>query len=148
MAMFAFGGRRKVRGFRGDEQEVGELALHIQCAWRITQAERIIVASSDLYYPADYCEGREIPPEFDWDRDPNRLDALIRQLFEKTGSEYVVQSVNARAAGILHIGLTRELCMDLLPDVSLNMEHWRLFAHGKHPHFVVTGSGIEVEPSD
>src|SRR5712691_8128852 len=82
MATFDFGQRRKVLGFRGNEKEVGELALHVQCAWRITRTDRVVVGSSDLNYPADYREDEAVPSDFDWDRDPNRRDKLLRLLFE------------------------------------------------------------------
>jgi hypothetical protein len=145
MATFDFGQRRKVLGFRGNEKEFGELALHVQCAWRVTRADRIVVGSRDLYYPADYREDEAVPSEFDWDRDPNRRDKLLTLLFENGAKEFVVERVAVGAAGSLHIELSENLALDIFPNDSLSDEHWRLFNPGTHgEHFVVTGSGIEM----
>src|SRR5215813_2282460 len=49
---FVFGERRTVKDSHDNPKEVGEYSLHVQCAWRITQADRGLVGSRDLYYPA------------------------------------------------------------------------------------------------
>jgi hypothetical protein len=48
MAMFDFGKRRISPDFRGNPREVGDLALHVQCAWRITRDDLVLVGSNDL----------------------------------------------------------------------------------------------------
>src|SRR5260370_30724506 len=78
LASFQFRARSKVSGFRNVTKEVGEYALHVQCAWRIAREDRVIVGSRDLYYPADFLEEEEVPPEFDWDRDPNLRDKRLQ----------------------------------------------------------------------
>src|SRR5579884_3011058 len=40
-------GPRKWRTRRGQTYEVGMYALHVQCAWHLTQAQHILVASGD-----------------------------------------------------------------------------------------------------
>jgi hypothetical protein len=77
MAMFDFGNRRQSVAWGGAKKEVGELALHVQCTWRIAREDCVIVGSRDIQYPADYPDDDEIPAEFDWDRDPTRLDKLV-----------------------------------------------------------------------
>jgi hypothetical protein len=146
LASFAFGERKEVPSSRGGTKAVGEFALHVQCAWRITREDRVLVGSRDLYYPADYGdENREISPDFDWDRDPNRRDKLLRLLFEDGGRLFVVEAVEAGTAGSLHIGLGDGYCLDVFPDDSLNDERWRLFRPGVgEPHFVVTAHGLET----
>ena len=68
LASFAFGERREAPSSGGGARPVGEFALHVQCAWRITRGDQVLVGSRDLYYPASYGdENREIPPDFDWD---------------------------------------------------------------------------------
>lgn len=146
MATFAFGQRRKVPDRHGGEREVGDYALHVQCAWRITRDDRVVVGNRDLYYPADYRDvSEEIPPEFNWDRSPNRRDRLLRSLFESNVRGFTVEAVEVRAAGGLQVMLVDGLRLDVLPHDSLNHEHWRLFRPGVDaPHFVLTGSGIEA----
>jgi hypothetical protein len=145
LASFQFGSRSKVPGFRNTIKEVGEFALHVQCAWRIAREDRVIVGSRDLYYPADSSGDEEIPPEFDWDRDPNLRDKQVQSLFADDTVEFTVLSVEAGAAGSLSISLSGNLFLHIFPYDSLSHEHWRLFdPRTDSPHFVVTGSGIEA----
>jgi hypothetical protein len=60
---FLFGSSRTVTNFKGETRVVGEYALHVQCAWRIRDSARIIVASNDLYEPTEVIEDSE---NFDW----------------------------------------------------------------------------------
>ena len=140
MATFQFGSRVKTLDLKGDPAEVGEYALHVQCAWRIARGDRVAVASRDLYYPADCGEDEDVPPEFDWDHNPNRRDRLIGVLFENGRREFLVEGVEAGLAGSLHVALSDSLSLDVFPDDSFDGEHWRLFRPDKHArHFVVTG---------
>jgi len=140
MAMFDFGARRKVIDSRGTEKDSGELALHVQCAWRITRGARILVGSRDIHYPSTYSEGQEISNDFDWERDTTRLDALLQALFDAGTKEFVVQRVEVGDAGKFIAVLSGELSLEVFPDDSLPLEHWRLFIPQAHqPHFVVAG---------
>jgi hypothetical protein len=145
MATFDFGQRRTSVNWKGDPREVGELALHVQCAWRIVQKDRIVVGSRDLYYPAEYSDGDPVPENFDWERHPNRRDKLLASLFEMGARRFTVSRVEVGTVGSLHIILSDDLSLDLFPHDSLNAEHWRLFEPDKEgPHFVLTGRGIET----
>lgn len=146
MATFAFGQRRRAPDRHGGEREVGEYALHVQCAWRITRNDQVVVGSRDLYYPADYDDVNEgMPPEFDWERDPNRRDKLLVSLFKNGTRKFNVKEVAVGSAGSLHIELDDGYCLDVFPDDSLDHERWRLFRPGvDEPHLVVTATGIEV----
>ena len=139
MATFQFGKRKKIIDLRGDGREVGEFRLHVQCAWRIAREDRIIVASRDIYYPADYHEEKGIPEQFDWDRDPERRTKLLAALFENDTREFIARSVAGGSAGSLRITLSDQLALELFPDDSLGDEYWRFFRTGQGPHFVVTG---------
>jgi len=56
-----------------------------------------------------------------------------------------VLAVDIGPANSLYIALSDDLSLDLFPYDSLQVEHWRLFEPDKDkPHFVVTGSGVEV----
>lgn len=144
MAMFDFGEQRKVMDSQGREKEVGELALHVQCHWRIAGETRVLVGSRDINYPAEYSEGGDIPPEFDWDLEPSRLDKLLRQFFEEHAEGLIVENVHVGDAGSLRIALGGNLSLELFPDDSLDGEHWRLFVPvGREPHLVVRAGLIE-----
>ena len=144
MASFDFGARRQVQGRRGTTI-VGEYAFHVQCTWRITQEEELLVGSHDLFYPEDYeDDSKDLPPDFDWDRDPTRRDKLIRLLFDNGTREFIVQTIQVGAAGSLHIALSDGISLDVFPDRSLVREHWRLFRPGvDERHFVFTGWEIK-----
>jgi hypothetical protein len=47
----------------GNLETVGEFALHIQCAWRLSQGDKIIVGSADRLTPRG--PPSEIPDDFD-----------------------------------------------------------------------------------
>jgi hypothetical protein len=64
----------------------------------------------------------------------------------RTGTkEFIVQKVEVRDAGSLHIALSEDLSLEVFPDNSITDEYWRLFEPGeKKPHFVVTGIGART----
>lgn len=144
MAIFHFGERRPTRDFYGKPVEVGEHALHIQCAWRIAEQERVIVGSADLYYPPELAAKDAIAHvEGDWDKG-NRRDELLKILFENGTRSFAVHSVEVGLAASLHIFLSDGLCLDVIPDDSLPHEHWRLLRPDSgESDFVVSGQGVE-----
>jgi hypothetical protein len=145
LAAFQFGERRASTTYKGEPCEIGEYALHVQCGWRITQNEKVVVASRDLYYPADYDENREFPANFNWDiQGGNRRDRLIQEFFQNVTRSYLVESAEAGNAGALRLVLEQDLSLEVFPDDSFDGEHWRLFEPDMdRPHFVVSGAGIE-----
>jgi hypothetical protein len=142
LTSFHFGKKEQTRTFRGELAQVGEYALHVQCAWRIARGEKVVVGSADLYYPPDLTVER-IPKNFDWDKAPNRLDKLLRLLFEGDKQQFIVQGVEVGTAGSLHITMDDNLSLDVLPNNSLSDEHWRLFKpSSEEPHFVLSGDSL------
>lgn len=139
---FEFGQRKSVTGFRGNPKTVGDYALHVQCAWRISRSGEIIVGSRDLYYPPD--ETTDEPTDFDWEHSPNRRDTRIAELFQNETREFFVQQVQVGVAGSFSLILDDGYVLDVFPHDSLSSEHWRLFKPSTdEPHFVVTGKGLE-----
>jgi hypothetical protein len=144
LAWFHFGQRRTVTDSRGDSKEVGEYALHLQCAWRIVQGEKIIVASRDLYYPTGSVTP-EVSSGFHWDvQGANRLDERLQQ-FMKEASLFVV-GAEAGRGGALQVFLGNDTALEVFPYDSFDGEHWRLFRpYADESHFVVGGAGILKE---
>jgi hypothetical protein len=140
---FQFGRRKIVQDSRGDRREVGEYALHVQCAWRIRQEDHIVVASRDLYDPPEESDDR--PDNFNWDvQGGNRRDKRIAELFLGETRQFLVQMVEVGAAGSFTIGLDGDYALDVFPDDSSSGEYWRIFKpYAKEPHFVVTRKGLE-----
>jgi hypothetical protein len=142
----AFGQRRTIQDFRGESREVGEYALHVQCAWRFVQDEKILAGNRDLYYPRGYKDQRdEFPKEFNWDvQGANRCDEMLAELFAGAAKQFVVLRVNAGQAGELALLLEGDVTLQIFPNDSLVGEHWRLFRPGSNaPHWVYTGNGLE-----
>jgi hypothetical protein len=138
---FSFGQRRTVKGPRGTK-EVGEYALHIQCAWRITHGDQVVVGSHDLYYPS---EERDTPVnEFDWDvQGANLRDRRIAELFQNETRQFLVREVEVGKSGTFSIIFDDEYVMDVFPDNSRNGEHWRMLKpYADEPHFVVSGKEL------
>ncbi|HEV8492919.1 MAG TPA: hypothetical protein VGR76_11640 [Candidatus Angelobacter sp.] len=142
----AFGQRQTIQDFRGKPREVGEYALHVQCAWRFAQNEKVLVGNRDLYYPRGYKNPREeIPRDFNWDvQGANRCDEVLATLFAGGTKQFVVQRVETRQAGELALLLEGGLTLQIFPNDSLEGEHWRLFRPGSDaPHWVYTGNVLE-----
>jgi hypothetical protein len=140
---FQFGQRKTVKGARGDTKEVGEYALHVQCAWRIRHSDRVVVASRDLYHPASETDGPV--HDFNWDvQGANRRDKLMAELFQNGTPEFVVQQVSVGNAGAFTVVFDDDYALDVFPDDSSQDEHWRLFKpYTEESPFVLSGSGVE-----
>lgn len=139
---FEFGQRRTVTGFRGETKEVGEYALHVQCAWRITRDDEVIIGSRDLYFPPAETDDE---PMADGEHKPNRLDVRIAELFQNEMRQFVVREVRVHNAGSFTLVLNDGYALDVVPHDSLSHEHWRFFRpYVEGPHFVVTGKGLET----
>lgn len=145
MAAFQFGAKRQTTDFLSKPLEVGEYALHVQCAWRITTNEQVLVGNADLYYPPDLTI-ENTPPEYDWDRGPNRRDELLARFFKHGTLDFVVKRIDVGNAGALFIVMNDGLSLELFPNDSLTNEHWRLFKpRSNEPHFVFSGKGISED---
>jgi hypothetical protein len=143
---FQFGQRRTVKSALGGAKQVGEYALHVQCAWRIRHKGQVIVGSRDLYYPPE--EGVDRPADFDWDvQGANRRDKCIGQLFQTETRQFLVLEVEVGEAGSFTIILADDYALDVFPDDSLSGEHWRIFKpYAEEPRFIVTGHAVETWP--
>jgi hypothetical protein len=141
---FQFGERRTVKGFRGMAKEVGEYALHVQCAWRIRHGDQVVVGSRDLYVPPEASEAGV--DDFNWDvQGANRRDKRIAELFQNETRQFMVKQVQVGEAGSFTITLDHEYALDVFPDDSLDDEHWRIFQPSKEAHdSVVSGSGLNT----
>ncbi|MBZ5643035.1 MAG: hypothetical protein LAO19_09770 [Acidobacteriia bacterium] len=143
MACFDFGQRRLRLDRHGKEREIGEYALHVECAWRMIEGDRVVVGRQDLYYPAEYDEGAPYPDNFDWEHDPNRHDKLLDILFKNCTREFLVAGVEVGAAGSFRLLLADKFSLEVIPTNSLVGEQWRLFEPGREKqHFVVSGKDL------
>ena len=142
MQMFQLGDRRSAKNHRGETREVGEYALHLQCAWRIRGPQGIVVGSGDLYYPKGDFD--EVPADFDWQKENRRDERLTALLTTGAEKPLLVEGVSADEAGGFILDMSGGFRLEVFPADSSPDEYWRLFRPGElGSHFVVTGRGIE-----
>ena len=130
------------------EQPTGEYALHVSCAWRLSSPTGILVASGDLFTPADADAELET---FDWDvPGANWWDARMGALADaQAASPPTVNTFVADALGGFRLVLSGLMELDVFPDSApaphVETEYWRLLRPGHpDPHVVVGTSGIEL----
>ncbi|MDW4511809.1 hypothetical protein R7236_25890 [Priestia megaterium] len=133
---------------RGKTEELAEYALDIQCSWRITKDNKILVGSQDFYSPRT--GWNEKNDDFDWDvQGNNRFDERIESFIENAKEHVTVERVEPDEIGGLKIFLSQGYLLEVFPDTSEDDEYsefWRFFNRRENsPHFVVTGNGIENE---
>jgi hypothetical protein len=150
LSTFQFGPRHmRTRRRDGRSYEVGTYALHVQCAWHLADAQHILVASRDRYYPRGDPDDESLDQDtFRWDQPgANRCDERLEQFFKKyETTPVIVQTIQADNLGGMTIKLSQNHTLVVFPDDSLDGEYWRFFQTEKDlPHFVVTGHGIEDE---
>jgi len=121
----------------------GESSLHIQCPWRIALHDKIVVASSDVFFPGD---DREDIEDFDPDEETSLFETRIAAWFDSEDAESrIVESVHADALGGFLMRMRGGATLEAFPAHSMHgnySEYWRLLRPGAR-HFVVSGSGIE-----
>jgi hypothetical protein len=127
----------------------GEYALHIQCFYRLSCGNEIILAKSDLYEPSSIILNK---PDFDWDSfdyddiGNNRLDEIIAtRLNELEG--FIVDTIQVTKFGDIIITFTNGFLLEgYSDDSSKDSEFWRFFKSGlDEPHLVINGTGIEKD---
>lgn len=141
---FHFGACRPTVDPRGRPRTSADYALHVQCAWRIIQAGAIAVASRDRYVPAG--DPEDDPPGFEWDRaGANLCDERIATLRSRIAADPpTVRRIESLGAGAFRIVLERDLAIEVIPDRSGQVEHWRLFRPGRDDaHVTCVGQSIE-----
>ncbi|HET8844652.1 MAG TPA: hypothetical protein VFN35_24490 [Ktedonobacteraceae bacterium] len=152
---FQFGPGRWRTNLRGQASEVRTYALHVQCAWHLAKAHRLIAASGDLSFPP----GEESKNANPLERDPYQWPKKERTLLDEQLCHFflqyekmpvVVQGLQANDLGGLNITLSDDHILTIFPDTSSDdEEYWRFFQPATDlPHFVVTAQGIERQEEE
>jgi len=129
----------------GTKNNIGEFALHLQCPWRLTNENEIIVGNGDLYQQADetadYDENYDYF-EFNANLRDVRLDKLIK---DKT---ITIISAKADKFGGLEICFENNITLTVFPDLAskADNENWRLidFRNEKSKHLESWTTGYET----
>lgn len=140
-----FGDMVLVKRRKGTEQ-LAEYSLHIQCAWRITKGNKILVASRDFYYPNSNWDDEN--GDFDWDvQGNNRFDEKTKHLIEEVKGKLIVERVDSDDIGGFKVHLSDKYVLEAFPDNSDEdeySEYWRFFnMKDDSLHFVVGANGIQ-----
>ena len=110
--------------------------INIQCSWRITTEDRIVVASRDIYLPRTGLKNDE---NFDWEqKGNNKFDERIDEFKKEFKSNLVISRLSADQFGGLKIYFDSDINLEIFPDDSFQEEFWRFMVYeGKSKHFVV-----------
>lgn len=134
------------------ESEVGAFTLQIACAWRIAGPTAILVASGDLFTPADDAAELET---FDWDiPGASWWDHRMTEVASMLATNVVVTTFLADSYGGVRLVCSGGIEIELFPNSSaaphVETEFWRLFRSGDSDPYVAVGTtGVElVQPSD
>ena len=124
------------------------ITLRVACAWRVTDGERVLVGSGDLFTPAD---PDEEPETFDWEpAGASWLDVRLGELAEKraAGAPPALARVEVDPFGGARLALTDGLVLELFPNSTptghVSTEFWRLTGAGVDD-LVVGTFGLERE---
>lgn len=147
LLILEFGESHRVR-----DDEIGTYTLQVACAWRIAGPTAILVASGDLFTPAD--ENAELET-FDWDvPGASWWDSRMKEIAESLAESVTLTTFLADSYGGVRLVCTGGLEIELFPNSSpaphVESEFWRLTRTGESEQCVVVGStGIQlVQPTD
>ena len=150
MLWLQLGERRMRPDVQLGRREVGAYALHVSCPWRLVGPEGLVVASGDLFTPADPLADLE---DFEWDAPgANWCDVRLQAFIAATAdAPLAVSVVSADELGSLRLFFGDQFVLDVFPDSSyaahVESEFWRLLQPGSGaPHFVVGSAGIARVP--
>jgi hypothetical protein len=126
-------------------KSVGEFALHLQCPWRLTNENEIIVGSGDLYQQAD--EIAEYDENYNYyELNANLRDVKLDKLINE--NKLSVISINADKFGGLEICFDNNIKLNVFPDLAskADNEYWRLidFKNEKSKYIESWSTGYET----
>ena len=151
MRVFHFS-RLTVVGTGTDKRRWGEVALHIQCPWRLEGPDGIVTGRTDLWEAAEPSEDIDWNT-WDYEKDPNLQDRRIGEVvgsydpvvtaFVNRGNRLVVEEVAGDEFGGATIALSGGYRLVIFPSGSTG-EDWRLLRPGlpEQGHFVVSGGKV------
>ena len=132
----SFGDKVVTSNRNGNTILKGKYALNVQCAWRLTQNNRIIVASKDIYIP----KSNLIDDVFDWEEyGSNRFDERINEFKSMIPTTNIyVSKISVDDIGGFKIDFEFGIKLELFLDDSLEDEYWRFIVNEeKSKHFVI-----------
>lgn len=121
---------------------VNELAIHVECTFRIKQENHILLGNQDMFEPtSEYININD----FNWDvQGANQFDCKAIEINKYLSTNNVNVIDYNLSDGDLYIYLSDGKVLEILINTSLELECWRFFEPGtNNPHIVATGTGIQ-----
>jgi hypothetical protein len=131
---------------KGHTYQIGELGLHLQCPWRLSNDIEIIVGSDDVYEPADETAGYD--EHFAWDEsNANLRDIKLDHFISER--KHIVKSAIADKFGGLKIIFDNDIVLTVFPTSTCKAqmsEYWRLLDNRDETknHYVSQSTGYEL----
>jgi hypothetical protein len=126
LVWLAFGGDVPWVNHRGEGTVRPELALHLQCPWRLLRDGEVLVEHRDL----------------DAARFDDRVQAVAPYLVDVRPT---VLSVNLDDRFGLRIAASSGLLLEVCPDGHAGREDWRFFSMKRNgPHYVVEDGSMSI----
>jgi hypothetical protein len=137
-----FGPLRRVPGVKQRWKFVGELALHLQCPWRLVRGSQIVAGWSDVFEPAR----RSRSPSAGTRSSRTLFDSRVRSVPLRRHRLTVLRT-RADGIGGFSLLMSRGWALEVFPADSNSdpySEWWRLFAPSRNKHhLVVSARGVE-----
>ncbi len=136
---FGFGDTFIRKNRHGKNVEVAAFALHLQCPFRITRQDRILIGSDDLFFSSSSGDDNMDLRMKDTCILDDKLK-LLQDLFSKES----VTGVSMSPCGDIFLQLST-LNVSAFCTGSTGNEMWRFFETGTDkPHIICTGLGFEI----
>lgn len=145
---------KEIRGF--DEHKkiitkkvnVPKYTLHIDCHFRLSLGNTIILSRGDIFQPALYLENNDSfdYQSFNWDDyGKNRFDEIVNETLFKENSNFSVKKIVVSKLGDLKFHFENGFLLEIHPDISDHEECWRFFEQKNDNHLIVSGKGVETD---
>ncbi|MEW9078550.1 hypothetical protein [Terrisporobacter glycolicus] len=130
MIWISFGKELLVRNYRNEEVKKSEYALHIQCPFRISKNNKILLSNYDIYTSI------EGSIKDDWDViGNNRYDKIVEDLLIPM-LPLKVNKVNFSKIGDIEILLKDNIVINIFVNSSEIAEEWRFINNNTGEHYV------------
>ena len=121
---------------------VNELAIHIECTFRIKEANKLLLGNYDMFEPIS-----KYSDDFIWDvQGANQFDKKATTINQYLCDNTVIVNDYKINGGDLYIYLSDGKLIEILINTSLELECWRFFKPGtNYSHIIATGKGIQED---
>ena len=136
-------------------REVGEFAIYVSCAWRLIHGDRLVVGSTDCYWPSDLDHDMKV---FDWKQvGVTWWDKCMETFFQERAATLPrIEAVSADVFGGFRLSCSEEVVLEVFPNFTCaefpwnkkeRVRFWRLLSRWTlGPEFVVGTSGVLTRP--